>query len=68
MICLEVEPYCDDCQGFDADVIRPERTYADNEVVMSNTIVRCKYRNRCRAIKKYLERQAKSKEVSNECG
>lgn len=63
MIYLEIEPYCVDCQDFSADVTKPERKRSsDGEVVMTNTIVRCEYRNRCRAIKRYLEQQMKAKE------
>ena len=64
-IKLEVEEYCQECADFDADVSSPERMRnAKHEVVMSDTIVRCSYRNRCRAIKRYLEKQ-KAKETES---
>lgn len=66
-ICLDIQPYCDECFDFEPDVVKPERVFTRNDVhygeinsLVSNTIVRCKYRNRCGAIKRYLERGQKS--------
>lgn len=61
-IKLEVEGYCQECMDFKADVTGPERAiYGNKELVfVSDTIVRCEYRNRCRNIKRYLERQLHS--------
>lgn len=37
MIILDVEPYCNDCEEFDADVKRPQHFYgAFGEVVEKN--------------------------------
>lgn len=64
-IVLEVEDYCQECADFDADVSSPERMRtAKGEAIMSDTLVRCAYRNRCRAIKRYLEKQ-KAKETDS---
>lgn len=65
MIELKVEPYCHDCPDFEADVSkRHERVegafdqrimdYPVKEIYC--TIVRCAHANRCRAIKRYLEK------------
>lgn len=58
MIVLEVQDYCHDCSSFEADVQRPEKMLTSfNEVIISNTIIRCEYRNRCEQLKRYLERK-----------
>ena len=66
MIRLEVEPYCQECQDFEADVERPEcnlffGTDPDGKKIelltCSDTVIRCKYRNRCRRLSEYLKRQ-----------
>ena len=67
MIRLEVEEYCQQCLDFAADVTRPERvelqgTDGTHIFEYSDTIVHCKYRKRCSAIKRYLETQAKGEE------
>jgi hypothetical protein len=61
MIKLEVEEYCHGCQDFTADVVPPGRLYlgGDEPAIYSDTRVRCEYRKRCEAIKRYLEQQAK---------
>lgn len=60
-ICLDIQPYCNECFDFEPDVVKPERAFTNNDVYMiTNTIVRCEYRNRCSAIKRYLERGQKS--------
>lgn len=52
MIRLEVEPYCQECQDFEADVERPECDLLfgvdyDGKTLTylqySDTIIRCKY-------------------------
>lgn len=65
MIYLEIEPYCDDCHDFSPDVVKPERSHTpDGSVAWTSTTVRCEYRNRCRAIRRYLEQKMKVKEES----
>ena len=56
MIKLNVEGYCQMCLDFYPDVIPPTRT-TDDENVLTDTIVQCKYRKRCAGIKRYLEHQ-----------
>lgn len=66
MIRLDVEQYCHECPDFEPDVQRPEKDilYGSDPsgrslqlVSMSDTIIRCKYRDRCRALSRYLEKQ-----------
>ena len=55
MIRLNVKPYCHNCLEFEADVEKPEIMYAHNEeLAVTDTIISCKHRNRCEAIKKHL--------------
>lgn len=58
-IKLEVEDYCQECMDFSADVAAPVKAHipGQDDLILTDTIVRCEYRNRCRAIKRYLERQ-----------
>ena len=58
MIKLEVEPYCEACLISDPDIEKPQKTYYGCDLVsISDTIIRCSYRNRCAGIKRYLERE-----------
>lgn len=64
-IRLEIEDYCQNCLDFEADVTKPTRMYAKDEVIIGtygDTIVRCEYRNRCKAIKRYLEQKMKGEQ------
>lgn len=64
-IRLEVEPYCETCLDFEADVTKPARTtvwsIAPSSAITSqtDTIVKCKYANRCSNLIRYLNRQNK---------
>lgn len=58
MIKLEVREYCHDCMDFEPDVTSPIRMFGDDDVIIqSDTVVRCEYRGRCEAIRRYLEKQ-----------
>ena len=62
MIKVAVEDYCQRCLDFTPDVTKPERLYTIGDpdgFVVSDTIIRCRYRKRCTGIKRYLEQQAK---------
>lgn len=69
-IRLEVKEYCADCCDFEPDVKKPEKTTLQVDdltnphaiTILTDTIVRCRYRNRCEAIKRYLEKQKENKE------
>ena len=64
MIKLEVEPYCQQCLDFTPDVVRPEREIIEDlkgkrTAKYSDTIVHCKYRNRCAGIERFIRNQRK---------
>lgn len=53
MITLDVADYCSACMDFDPDVQRPQKAYALNEeIIISDTIIRCANRNRCKNIER----------------
>ena len=57
-IRLEVEPYCQDCPEFEADIQSPVRYYADFELYekTGDTVIRCKNKAVCNRIKEHLEK------------
>ncbi len=58
MIRIEVADYCNECMDFDPDVERPQKAYSfDEELIISDTVVRCTNRNRCRNIARYLKKK-----------
>ena len=60
MIRLDVEEYCQQCLDFHPDVIPAARGMtAEGEVVVTDTIIQCKYRKRCAGIERYLRQRAK---------
>lgn len=61
MIKIEVADYCNDCMDFDPDVERPQKVYSFNEeIIISDTVVRCANRNRCRNIARYLKKKTEA--------
>ena len=70
MIKLDIQEYCQECLDFEPDVERPTREVLRSSegdiVIQSDTMVRCKYRNRCKAIKRYLEKEAQHAENSGD--
>lgn len=56
MIRLEVKDYCHECVGFEADVESPTIFYGDGviEVIKTNTIIRCRHRDRCKHAVEYV--------------
>lgn len=43
MITLDVAEYCSACMDFDPDVQRPQKVYGlDEEIIITDTIIRCK--------------------------
>lgn len=66
MIRLDVQDYCQQCMDFNPDVEMPQKAYGlgpdgnEIEFILSDTVVRCRYRKRCEAIKRYLDRQKES--------
>ena len=56
MIKLDIQPYCEDCVNFEADVeTNIYYVYFDEKQIVSS--VRCKNRKICENIKRYLERR-----------
>lgn len=61
MIRIEVADYCNECMDFDPDVERPQKAYAlHEELIISDTVVRCTNRNRCRNIARYLKKKTEA--------
>lgn len=57
-IQLDIQPYCQGCLVFDPDVERPQKVYnLDEELIISDTIIRCSRRRTCAGIKRYLEKE-----------
>lgn len=61
MIRLAVEEYCHNCLEFEPKS-STSTLCADNSEKIVNTTVTCKHINRCRAIKRYLEKENKKDE------
>lgn len=58
MIVLDIQPYCQGCLVFDPDVERPQKVYnLDEELIISDTVIRCSRRRTCAGIKRYLEKE-----------
>ena len=61
MIKLDIQPYCEDCLMFDADVEKPTRMYGydgvERAVIQTDTIVRCSRRKLCEGLKRHLEKE-----------
>ena len=55
-IKLDIQPYCECCMDFEADVTKPNKIYANDEIVLGNTIIRCAYARRCENIRNYFVR------------
>lgn len=63
MIKLDIQPYCESCCDFEPDVSKPIREViyydnAENDIVQTDTIIRCMHAKRCENIRRYLKRQS----------
>ena len=64
MITLDVAEYCSACMDFDPDVQRPRKAYAlDREITVTDTVIRCANRNRCKNIERYLRKKVTDDEA-----
>lgn len=63
MIRVDIHEYCQKCLDFEADVERPVKMFSGEEVIQTDTVIRCEYRGRCEAIRRYLEKNMKEKEA-----
>ena len=64
MIKLDVQPYCEDCLMFEADVEKPARMYGcdgirEAAIIQTDTFVRCSRRKLCEGLKRHLEKEMK---------
>ena len=62
MIKLDIQPYCEDCLMFDADVEKPTRMYGcagirEAAIIQTDTIVHCSRRKLCEGLKRHLEQE-----------
>ena len=64
MIRLELKDYCHDCIGFEADVIGPSLLLGEGDklIAYTDTIIKCKHRERCANVVKYVMDGYKEKE------
>ena len=62
-IKLEVQPYCENCMIFDADVEKPSKLYGyDIPLYQTDTVIRCSRRNTCVGLMRYLEKELRKGE------
>lgn len=63
MIQLDVDPYCHECEKFEASVIGPEKTVFhgvsqdgthEKIVELSDTVIQCMHRDQCRVMYRYI--------------
>lgn len=59
MIELKVEEYCHNCPDFEADVVKNRIRDVVVFVDYTDTTITCAHAARCRAVKRYLEKQSK---------
>lgn len=57
MIRVEVREYCHDCFDFDPNITHPESFMLTDGTTIgqTDTIIRCRDRNKCENIRRYLE-------------
>ena len=67
-IKLEVQPYCEDCPIFEADVEQAKKIYGDDrrfdDFYITDTYVRCSRRSLCAGLKRYLEKELQKGELN----
>ena len=61
MIKLDIEPYCENCAAFEADV-KKTNAYQEDMIVLNTKWIRCKHRYLCRNLKNYLKRELTNNE------
>ena len=67
MIKLDIQPYCEDCLMFEADVEKPARMYRcdgnrEAAIIQTDTIVRCSRRKLCEGLKRHLEKEMRGED------
>ena len=67
MIKLDIQPYCEGCLMFEADVEKPARMYGcdgirEAAIIQTDTIVRCSRRKLCEGLKRHLEKEMRGED------
>ena len=63
-IRLDVADYCQECTDFRAEVKNAEKMYAGiNDYILTNTVITCKDKDRCKNLARYLETRMRTKEI-----
>lgn len=65
MIRVEVEEYCQFCLDFEPEASLPDLLYSSDReepIIIGDTVVRCKYRERCHNIERYVKQTMKKRE------
>lgn len=57
MFYLDIQPYCENCPAFEADVHKAKAESFDGKVIVSTT-VSCERKKTCEGIKRYLEKES----------
>lgn len=55
MIKINIEKYCENCPGFDAEQTSSCTTTLDGSIVFVEHIIKCKNEASCKHIRKFLE-------------
>ena len=66
MIRLDIQEYCGECCDFEPDVKRPEKIWASTCVILTDTVVSCRYAKRCESIKRYLKQKMEDSKNNEE--
>lgn len=61
---LKIEDYCQNCPDFEGEVHKYPVCPMDSNVRYNNTVITCSHKNRCAAIKRYLENLGAKKDGS----
>lgn len=60
MIELKVEPRCHECPEFEPTVATVNSLYADERLVSVDTIIKCKHKQKCDNLLKYIKEEIKN--------
>ena len=64
-IKLEVQPYCEDCTIFSAEVESPQKCYGDGHIFyQTDTIVHCSRRNLCAGLVRHFKKEMQKGETN----
>lgn len=60
-IQLKLEPYCENCNRFEAETNKTS-LYSDMEMTLCETTITCTNRKKCKEIYEYLKAESEDKE------